>query len=246
MTGINHQASQSGMPTKPKYGSQADLVMRPKAPWPTNSAQTAMRKIQWTCRSWSTMEDMESCPLCVMMQWTAAVPPAASACIAAGGLERPRLDHLDDLVTHRLCDDDVRAVVDAGPDRGFRDLVRDCLHRGRVAWEEVAEHGRGGRVERRSVRHVRRVRRGREDGRYGRVELVRPGAPVGELGFLGRDPGVDDRDVGQEIDLRGARQVAGLPLLEEQAAAVPVPEDMEVRAARLDELPGERDSGRPW
>jgi hypothetical protein len=46
-SGISTHARGSGMPTRPKYGTQAALVMTPKAPWPTNSAATATRQIQW-------------------------------------------------------------------------------------------------------------------------------------------------------------------------------------------------------
>ena len=44
--GMIFHAHASGMPTIAKYGSQAALVMMPKAPWPMKQAATATRRIQ--------------------------------------------------------------------------------------------------------------------------------------------------------------------------------------------------------
>src|SRR5690349_4638055 len=44
--GISLQASSDGIPTTPKYGTQAALVAIPNAPWPTNSAAHATRNMQ--------------------------------------------------------------------------------------------------------------------------------------------------------------------------------------------------------
>ena len=46
MTGMRAQAHASEIPATAKYGTHAALVIMPKAPWPMNSAVTAMRKIQ--------------------------------------------------------------------------------------------------------------------------------------------------------------------------------------------------------
>lgn len=47
-TGIIFHAHASGIPKIAKYGSQAALVMTPKAPWPMKHAATATRRIQWS------------------------------------------------------------------------------------------------------------------------------------------------------------------------------------------------------
>src|SRR5215510_8307732 len=46
MTGMSLHAHASGMPKIPKYGTQAALVIKPKAPWPMKQAATATRRIQ--------------------------------------------------------------------------------------------------------------------------------------------------------------------------------------------------------
>ncbi len=50
ITGISFQASGSGTPPTAKYGSQADFVMMPNAPWPKKQPATPMRRIHGSTR----------------------------------------------------------------------------------------------------------------------------------------------------------------------------------------------------
>src|SRR5438067_679190 len=117
----------------------------PNAPWPMNSAATEIRRTQWTCRSRSLVEDIEK--ILILMHSGARWGRGRHggplhhrpSVLIAWELERPRLDHLDDLVAHRIRRGDVRAEMDAGPDRRLRDLVRNRLHRRRIAREVVPE-----------------------------------------------------------------------------------------------------------
>jgi hypothetical protein len=45
---MRRQAADSSKPATPKYGTQADLVMIPNAPWPMKQPATPTRRIQAT------------------------------------------------------------------------------------------------------------------------------------------------------------------------------------------------------